>query len=319
MRDSTVVGDRGYVESDRHHLAYQVRDGAEGREVVVFTPGGTIPMDFLERDRNGSRLVEGLSAIGSVVLFDRRGIGLSDPITDWSRPLVDQWADDLGAIVTALCTAPPIVVSLGDYWGPARLFAAHDPDALSSLILYEPTGPVSSVDLSASARSQISAAGVAEDWIARVCPSRVDDQTFREWFDAAGRTGASPAVAARIYDPPDDDCIERLTKAQKNIVVPTLVLRRPDNLMGSAPSPDPVAGEILRGERVDLPGNDYHWLGEEVDALLAEITRFVTGKSVLPAPLRELCAVVLTDLFHSTEQAAASGDKRWKAKLDRHD
>src|SRR5262249_12215597 len=132
-------------------------------------------------------------------------------------------------------------------------------------------------------------------------------------------TGASPGVAARIYDPPDDDCIERLTEAQKHIVVPTLVLRRPDNLMGSAPNPDPVADEILRGERVELPGNDYHWLGEEVDALLAEITRFATGKSVLPAPLRELCAVVLTDLFRSTEQAVASGDKRWKAKLDRHD
>jgi class 3 adenylate cyclase len=319
MQDSTSVGGRGYVESDGHHLAYQRRDGADGRDIVLFTPGGTIPMDFLEQDRTGTRLVDGLAAIGCVVLFDRRGIGLSDPITDWSRPLVEQWAEDLASIVTRICAVPPVVVSLGDYWGPARLFAARHPHALSSLILYEPTGPGSSVDLSISAGSDPSSSGASEDWIARVCPSRVEDQTFREWFDTAGRIGASPGVAARIYDRPDDDCVRRLRDAHKNIVVPTLVLRRPGNLLGSAARPDPVADDIPRGERADLPGNDYHWLGEDVDALLAEISRFVTGESVLPPPVRELCAVLFTDLVRSTEQAATVGDKRWKATLDRHD
>ena len=132
MQDSSTVGGRGYVDSDGHHLAYQLHDGAPEREIVLFTPGGTVPMDFLERDRNGVRLVEGLAAIGRVVLFDRRGIGLSDPITDWSRPLVEQWADDLWVIVSQSCRSAPAVVSLGDYWGPARLFAGRHPDALSS-------------------------------------------------------------------------------------------------------------------------------------------------------------------------------------------
>ena len=62
-----------------------------------------------------------------MVLFDRRGIGLSDPITDWSRALVEQWADDLDTIVATVCSLPPTVISLGDYWGPARLFAARPP------------------------------------------------------------------------------------------------------------------------------------------------------------------------------------------------
>jgi class 3 adenylate cyclase/pimeloyl-ACP methyl ester carboxylesterase len=302
----------GYVESDGHHLAYQVRDGAGDRDVVVFTPGGTIPMDYLDRDRNGARLLEGLAALGRVVLFDRRGIGLSDPITEWSRPLVEQWADDLWTIATNVCATAPVVVSLGDYWGPARLFAAHHPDALSSLVLYEPTGPVVSVDLAGSARA-------TEDWLARVCPSRAEDHAFREWFDAAGRTGASPGTALRIYDRPADDEVQKLVDGQRRITVPVLVLRRPGNLLGSAATPDPVAIEIPRAERVDLPGIDYHWLGDELDAMLAEISRFVTGESVLPAPVRELCAVLFTDLVSSTEQAAAVGDKRWKTMLDRHD
>jgi class 3 adenylate cyclase len=291
-------------------LAFRVLDGAGAREVVLITPGGTIPMEFLERDRVGARLLEGLTAIGQLVLFDRRGIGLSDPITDWSCPLVAQWADDLAAIVEHACTVPPVVVSLGDYWGPARLFAADRPDALTELVLYEPAGPVASVDLSSM---------VSDDWLAHVCPSRADEKAFRDWFEAAGRTGASPGVATRIYERPPDACVARLAAAHARISVRTLVLRRPGNLAGSAPLPDPVASAIRRAERVDLPGTDFHWLGSDIDPLLAEISRFVTGESHLPSPERELCAVVFTDLVGSTERATALGDMRWKATIERHD
>ena len=76
MRDFTFVDAVQYANSDGHHLAFRVLEGASDREVVLFTPGGTIPMDFLERDRIGARLLEGLREIGRLVLFDRRGIGL---------------------------------------------------------------------------------------------------------------------------------------------------------------------------------------------------------------------------------------------------
>jgi class 3 adenylate cyclase len=299
-----------YVSSDGHHLAFRVLNGASEREVVLFTPGGTIPMEFLDRDRVGARLLEGLAELGRLVLFDRRGIGLSDPITDWSSPLIAQWADDLATIVEHVCTVPPVVVSLGDYWGPARLFAADHPDALAELVLYEPAGPVAAVDLSGM---------VNDDWLAHVCPSRADDKAFRDWFEAAGRTGASPGVAKRIYEPPTDACVARLAGSHARIEVRTLVLRRPGNLVGSAPLPDPVASEIRAGERVDLAGSDFHWLGNDIDSLLAEISRFVTGASHLPSPERELCAVVFTDLVGSTERATALGDERWKATIARHD
>ena len=299
-----------YANSGEHHLAFRLLDGSMGRDIVLFTPGGTIPMEFLERDRVGRRLLDGLAAIGRVVLFDRRGIGLSDPITDWSRPLVEQWAEDLGAIVAAACSGAPVVVALGDYWGPARLFAADHSDLIAGLVLYEPTGPGSGVDLTTE---------FDEDWIGRVCPSRADDDAFVEWFNAAGRTGASPGVAARIYEPPPVQCIARLTACQSGISVPTLVLRRPGNLLGSATYPDPVASQISGAVRVDLPGHDYHWLGNDVDSLIVEISRFITGGHQLPTPERDLRAVMFTDLVGSTERLAMLGDVRWKALLDHHD
>ncbi len=302
-----------YADSDGHQLAYRVRSGAGGPDVVLFTPGGTIPMDFLERDRIGARLLDGLASIGRVVGFDRRGIGLSDPIIDWSAALVEQWADDLAVIVSTVCRDSPVIVSLGDYWGPARLFAARHPAALSALVLYEPTDPAQPIELTPSVRD------ADEDWIARVCPSRADDTEFRDWFDVAGRTGASPSVAARLYHRPPDAIVRLLETAQQEIAVPTLVLRRPANLLGSPAEPDPVSAMIPGGVRAALPGLDYHWLGEDVDSLLAAITQFVIGESRLPAPERALCSVLFTDIVGSTEHATSLGDARWKDLLDRHD
>jgi class 3 adenylate cyclase len=305
-----------YVRSDGHHLAYRVVDSAEPRDVVLFTPGGTVPMDFLARDRIGARLVDGLAAMGRLVLFDRRGIGLSDPITDWSRPLVEQWAEDLALVIAGVCTNKPVVVSLGDYWGPARLFAGRHREKLAALVLYEPTGPIGGVDLSASVAE---ASGREGDWMARVCPSRANDRTFREWFDEAGRSGASPGVANRIYERPPDATVRQLHAAHEQIAVPTLVLRRPQNLVATRPAIDPVAAEIPHGRQIDLPGTDYHWLGEDIDSVLAEVSRFIVGEALLPAPRRELCAVLFTDLVGSTEHATTVGDLRWTTTLDRLD
>jgi class 3 adenylate cyclase len=179
--------------------------------------------------------------------------------------------------------------------------------------LYEPTGPASPIAFSPSLLSG------AEDWIARICPSRADDQAFREWFDLAGRSGASPAIAARLYERPPDECVARLVDAHARITAPVLVLRRPENLLGSAPRPDPVADAVPDGRRVDLSGSDFHWLGEDVDEILAAVSRFVTGEHRLPEPERVLCAVLFTDLVGSTERAADLGDARWRTLLDRHD
>jgi class 3 adenylate cyclase len=237
---------------------------------------------------------------------------MSDPITDWSRPVVEQWAEDLGAVLT-VCRPAPLVLALGELWGPARLCAAAHPEAVGALALYEPTGPTIPVDLASGRRKGV------EDWVAHICPSRAEDRAFREWFDLAGRTGASPAVASRLYERPPGACIDRLIEAQTRITAPVLVLRRPENLVGSPPRPDPVADAVPDGRRVDLRGTDYHWLGEDVDSILAAVSHFATGEHRLPDPERILCAVLFTDLVGSTEHVAHLGDTRWKMVLDRHD
>ncbi len=153
------------------HLAYRVVDGDEDRDIVLITPGGTIPMDYLHQRSDWRSALDGLSAIGRLVLFDRIGVGLSDPITDWSRPLVEPWADDLDLIAKTACRRAPVVVGLGDYGGPARLFAGRKTSALSALVLYEPTGPAGGVDLSQVRTS--------EDLLSAVCPRQSSDPARR--------------------------------------------------------------------------------------------------------------------------------------------
>jgi pimeloyl-ACP methyl ester carboxylesterase len=127
-----------YAQRECLHIAYRIHDGAADHDLVLFTPGGTVPTDSLEDDRIGGRLVSGLRGLGRLLVFDLRGIRLSDPITHWGRPLVEQWADDLAAVIQASNLDRPTPVALGDYWGPARLFAGRLQEVLGGVVLDEP-------------------------------------------------------------------------------------------------------------------------------------------------------------------------------------
>ncbi len=157
------------------------------------------------------------------------------------------------------------------------------------------------------------------DSLALFCPSRVEEPGFRDWWKRAGRVGASPSVAARAYGNEDDDEIREIEQAASRIAVPTLVLRRPAHALSPDASSDPIMALIPGAVRVELPGEDLLIYGCEVDALLAEVSNFVTGEYRVPAPDRELAAILFSDLVASTERAAALGDAHWKRLLDHHD
>jgi hypothetical protein len=89
-----ATSDVQYAQSAGTHVAFRVLDGPDGIDVVMVS-GFNFPMELLPEDPIGARLLEGLTSIGRLAIFDRRGVGLSDPILDWERALVDQWSDDL--------------------------------------------------------------------------------------------------------------------------------------------------------------------------------------------------------------------------------
>jgi class 3 adenylate cyclase len=270
------------------------------------------PFELLAEDRVASRFTAGLAALGRLVVFDKRGVGLSDPMTDWARSAQDQWAEDLVAVIEAAALDHPVVVSWEPY-GAARFAASSRPDLFASMVLINPSQFTRSFLrlLSATSGPVLPTRSTEE----MAFPSRIKDEGFTSWLSRAGRAGASPTSASRIwghllgYENP-------LTPS--GITTPTLVLHNRDCMQTEEESRT-VAAEIPGATFVQVAGADVYPIAGDVDLLISEIAEFVTGAPSVLAPLRHVTAVLFTDLVDSTKRAVDEGDAHWRDLLDIHD
>lgn len=304
-------GDIAYAQVGDTHIAYRVI-GEPGRTDVVMVAGALFPLESLAEDRVASRFMAGLSAFGRLVVFDKRGVGLSDPITDWSRSAQSQWAEDLLAVVDAAGLDHPVVVSW-EQNGTARCAAVARPDLFASMVLMNPaqtTRPFLEL-LTAQGGRALPTRSLEE----LTFPSRIKDEDFTAWLARSGRAGASPTTASRLwahllaYE-------GSLTPA--GITTPTLVLHNRDSIQPEAEARavvDAIPGATL----VEVAGADIYPIAGDVDRLITEIAEYVTGAPSVLAPLRHISAVLFTDLVDSTRRAVDEGDAHWRALLDIHD
>jgi class 3 adenylate cyclase/pimeloyl-ACP methyl ester carboxylesterase len=307
-----------YARAGEHHIAYReyVGDPTSSVEIVMVN-GFFFPIESLPDDPIANRLLEGLARLGRLVVFDRRGIGLSDAITDWETPLHEQWADDLAGVIAVAGCDRPTVFS----WSMnavARTCSVRHRELIGRMVLFNPSGSFTEDDMGWLAelaeRQRLVVAGEHPSY--GFAPGRADDPAFREWVDAAGRAGASPSLAALLNekglsDPPFDNT---------TVATPTLVVTRV--VQGNfAPVEfyERVPCQISDSQHVALPPGDGYPFGIGVDDVIAEISRYVTGEIRLPAPERQIAVILFTDLVGSTARAEASGDAVWKRLLDRHD
>ena len=246
-----VTSEVRYARVGDAHVAYRVVTGASsGAHDVVLVMSGTMPMEALLEDSVALRFVHGLADCGRLVMFDRRGIGMSDPPAGSDRATFDRWCDDLDAVVAAAQVSRPVLV--GTLLGASVTFLYCDrhPDEVTSLVLLEPAPP-SLID-----RGRIRAQVEGEvDWVTLLCPSRGDEPGFREWFDRAGQT-AGPGMAERAYPEGTPDEIEDFERAASHVGLPALVLRRPSNRLSPPRESDPIMALVPTAVRVDLPGED---------------------------------------------------------------
>jgi len=294
--------------SDGTHIAYRIveaaRSCAPGTDVVMVS-GGLFPMELFESDPGVVRLLDGLRAIGRVVIFDRRGIGLSDPITDWERPVLDQWADDVLAVSDA-AGAQDAVVYAWDSYGVGSRFAARNPDRLRLLVLQQPA-MVSDDEWESwqEERSAIVRDNLAgeQGLLGLIAPSRVDDPSFQDWYLRAGRAGASPRMAAQIWESTFSS--RASDQLLDQVQAPTMVLLRRDSAYLPADVARAAAAAIDGSTLVELDGADHFPFLGDVDAVAAAIADFVDR--ALPPPRHVLAALVRSELVPS-EEGPRSGD-----------
>jgi class 3 adenylate cyclase len=300
-----------YAGVGDHHIAYRTM-GEHGGVDVVMVAGTFFSFEMLAEDRVASRFMAGLEALGRLVVFDKRGVGLSDPMTDWSTSAQEQWAEDLCAVIEAAGLERPAVVSW-EPMGVARLAASMRPELFGSLVLINPARFTKGL---ADLIGSHGAAGVSGRSVEQIVfPSRSDDADFWDWLSRAGRSGASPAMASRMWGHVLGYSAS-LTPA--GIDVRTLVLHNRD-VVDHEEAVSEVAAEIPGATFIEVPGADLYPIAGDVDALVAEVAQFVTGAPTGLAPQRLVTAVLFTDLVASTERAVEAGDERWQNLLDVHD
>jgi class 3 adenylate cyclase/predicted alpha/beta hydrolase len=327
-----VTDDVRWARCDGHHLAHRIVEVDPASDVTVVLLTGTfIPIDAMWGDPAHARFLDGLARLGRLVVFDRRGVGASDPVADWGEPILHQWARDAAAVVDAVGRGPAHLV--GWEWGAiqALIAAGSCPDQVRSVtVLNGIARPERFEDILGMPLEQIGEAmsgwvtGDAPDHVAGeapsasvYAPSRSDDHELQRWIDDSGRRGVSPMTAARMWR---SCCTPGISVDLGAIRAPLLSLHRRDNEYVTRAHAQEIVDGVANAVLVEVPGTDLAPYGGDVDALVAEIASFITGGTHHVSSWdRQLVAVLFTDIVGSTESAVRVGDERWRRTLDAHD
>jgi class 3 adenylate cyclase/pimeloyl-ACP methyl ester carboxylesterase len=258
-----------------------------------------------------------------VVVFDRRGLGLSDPVQ--GAPTLEDRMQDLCAVMDAVGSERAALLGLSEGGPMSVLFAATYPERVTALILYGtfarmtrtddyPLGyPSDAFDRFVQAR--VDGWG-GDDTVDYFAPSLAHDVEFRRTWAAFERRATSPgSYRALMKMNAETDVRDVLPMVR----VPTLVLHRTGDIPLRVENGRYLSEHIAGSRFVELPGQDhFFWVGDS-GGLLDEIEEFLTGRRSVHDDDRVLATVMFTDIVASTEQATRLGDALWRRRLDQHD
>jgi pimeloyl-ACP methyl ester carboxylesterase len=312
-----------YAKSGDVNIAYQVV--GEGPLDVVLVHGWVQSFDASWEIEPIRRFYERLASFSRLILFDKRGTGLSDRVPVDDLPTLETRMDDMRAVLDVVGAERAAVLGHSEGGAMCALFAATYPERTQALVMvgssartrWAPDYPIGATDDEIEDLERL----VLEHWgadavrtlLQQLAPSIADDEELVEAHTRAALRAASPAAAAALTRMSAMIDIRLLLPA---IRVPTMVLYRADEVLAEASR---YLGEHIPGARVvELPGTDHMpWLGDQA-AVLDEIEEFLTGIRPHPALDRVLATVLFTDIVGSTELVADLGDRRWRDVLEQH-
>jgi class 3 adenylate cyclase len=310
-----------YAKSGDTNIAYVTH--GEGPLDIVWVPTWISQVEYLFAEPTIKAAFDRLASFARVIVFDRRGAGLSDPML--GAPTLEEQMDDVLAVMGAAASEGAAVVGSLEGGPMAALFAASHPDKTRALVLYATFAravwapdfdwtwtaeerDASSAQLVANWGKGLTAGGVA--------PSRVDDPEFMDWAARLERLAASPATIAKIIKLIGEFDVRHVLPS---IRVPTLVAHRRDDTFINFEHALYFAEQIPDARLLELEGSDTLFSIGDTDAFLGEVEEFLTGTRHEREPDRMLATVLFTDICRSTERAAELGDARWRELLERHD
>ena len=318
-----IPPDTQYTRVGDSFVGYQVL--GDGPIDLVHVTGMTGNIDTQWDLPPFARFLERLASFSRLIMFDRRGSGISDSIALDALPTWETWIEDLTAVLDATGSerAAFLTEQDGGLWG--LLFAATHPERTSALLLFNPwvRSLASEDNPGGFTREAIEARMTTwgEIWGTKAAsamgmPSYADDPEAIRALAKFYRSSLAPGAAfAQMRHLADVDARDVLPSVR----VPSLVMHRKDWNLIPAPVIRSVAEGIPGAQLVEVPGNDGAPWGSGWERIVDEIEGFLSDVRHGEEPNRILATILFTDIVGSTERAVDVGDKRWKELLSEHD
>jgi pimeloyl-ACP methyl ester carboxylesterase len=309
-----------YVASGDVNIAYQVV--GNGPCDFVFVPGWVSNIEVFWEEPTLVRFLQRLATFSRLILFDKRGTGLSDRVPD--MPTLETRMDDVRAVMDAVGSERAALLGYSEGAPMCALFAATFPARTSALIMiggyvtrvrtpdnpWAPTAEELSQFIETTRRAWGGPVGIEDR-----APSMATDPRFRAWWARLLRMSASPSAIIALLKMNFAIDIRHILPS---IRVPTLILHNIGDRCLDVHGSRYMAERIPGAKYVELDGVDHVPYVGNPDAILDEIEEFLTGVRPGPDPDRILATVLFTDIVRATEHLVELGDRTWKDVLERH-
>jgi len=317
-----VTPETKYAKSGDLHIAYQIV--GEGPVDLIFVHGWISHIEILWEEPSVARFFQRLASFTRLILLDKRGTGLSDPVPLDQLPTLEQRMDDVRAVMDAAGSKRAILCGTSEAGALNLLFAATYPDRCAGLILINSYARLAwSEDYpygipAADAEALLKA--IAADWgkgiaFEALVASQANNEAMRKWWARYQRLAASPGTAVTLLRRAYETDTRGVLSA---INVPTLVLHKKGDPFTGLEHGRYLAENISNAKFVELAGVDHLFFAEDSDPMVEEMQEFVTGARAAAEPERVLATILFTDLVGSTARAAKLGDAAWRDLLNRH-
>jgi pimeloyl-ACP methyl ester carboxylesterase len=309
-----------YARSGDVNIAYQVV--GEGPRDLVLVPGWVSNIEVFWEEPSVARFFQRLASFTRLILFDKRGTGLSDRVSD--LPNLETRMDDVRAVMDAVRSTRAALLGYSEGGPMCALFAATYPERTTALVMigsfprrtwvpeypYGPTREEYDRFIETTVR----------EWGGLVAlesraPSMAADPRFRDWWARLLRQSASPGANRALLTMNSEIDIRHILPA---IRVPTLLLHNTGDRTVPVEGSRYMAERIPGAKYVELAADDHLPFVGNADAILDEVEEFLTGVRRGAEPDRVLATVLFTDIVDATQKASELGDRRWRDLLEAH-
>jgi class 3 adenylate cyclase len=321
-RQATAQPTTRYARSGSVSIAYQVV--GDGPRDLVFVGGWVSHLESGWDEPLLARFRRRLASFSRLILFDKRGTGMSDRVPDANLPTLEQRMDDVRAVMDAAGSERAALFGQSEGASMAILFAATYPERTTAVVTFgafasrirHPDYPWAPTTEERQRLYDL----IERDWggdvdMSELAPSMAHDDGFRRRLSTLLRLSASPGAALALARMNTEIDVRGILSA---IRVPTLIMHRTGDRDANIEEGRYIAARIPGAKFLELPGPDHlPWVGDQAE-VVDEIEEFLTGIRPAPESDRVLATVLFTDIVGSTERASSLGDNAWRDVLEQH-